>query len=95
MERENDPQAIANILRANQLHLEILHLELPHYDERDPAFLPPNLKYLCVMNQFDHGNQVLAEMAAEQCPKLYGLKLDGRLSLRTINAISRFEKFVV
>ena len=95
-DRENDPRAITTILLANQEHLELLSLELLYYDERDPVFLPPNLKYLCLCkNQYDdYDDQVLCEMAAEQCPKLRGVEFHDPLTIRTINAISRFEKFV-
>ena len=94
MNRENDSQAITNILVANLQHLELLHLDLIYRDERGPLFLPPNLKYLCVRN-YCHGDEVLAELVAEQCPKLCGLRFRGQVTLRTIAAISRFEKFVL
>ena len=95
-ERENNPQAVANILLANQHHLEHLRLELRDYGERgDPLILPRNLKYLCVFQtRHDDQDEVLSELAVEQCPKLCGFEFTGILALRTINAISRFEKFV-
>ena len=94
MDRENDPRAITNILLANQEHLELLCLDILHYEERDAVFLPPNLKYLCVCNNGNNVDQVLIELAAEQCPKLCGVELHELLTLRTINTISRFKKFV-
>ena len=90
---QNNSQAIANILRDNQQHLELLCLQFFRLDQRVPLFLPPNLKHLSVRHYGDE--EALAELAAEQCPKLCGIGFCGRLTLRTINAISRFEKFIV
>jgi len=97
-ERESVSQSIANILIANQHHLELLRLDLLPYIKRAPRFLPPNLKYLRV-NAFGYltntsPSSMVIELAAEQCPKLCGLEFYGRLVLQTITAISRFEKFV-
>ena len=89
-ERENHSQAITNILLANREHLELLRL---NFLER-PGFLPPSLKYLRVRHCGNDDDEVLFELAAEQCPKLCGLEYYGLLTLRTINAILCFEKFV-
>ena len=91
-ERENDTQAISNILLANQDHLELLRLKLHYYAERGHFFLPQNLKHLCVDNANDAS--MLSELAANQCPNLCGIDVRPKLTLRAIDAISRFEKFV-
>ena len=95
--REDDSQATADILLANQDHLELLHLVISG-NELVSHFLPPNLKFLRVGRYRYHSNinpaSTVIEMAAKQCPKLCGVVFYGTLSLRIINAISRFEKFV-
>ena len=97
-ENENYWQAITSILLANKHHLELLRLDLFNNDERGHLFLPPNLKYLRVWC-FEYSNNtntasMVTEMAAEQCPKLCGLELYSEVTFRTVDAISRFEKFV-
>ena len=92
--RRNDSQAITDIIKANQQHLELLRLDLPRYDQRDPVFLPPNLKYLFASCNEPNGDELMSDLAAEQCPKLCGVEFHGKLTLRTINTIPRFEKFV-
>ena len=99
-ENENDGQLIANILLANQEHLELLCLLLDR-NETSLRFLPPNLKYLHVRLRGAHRYDSLGntasrtiEMAVEQCPKLCGVEFFGFLGNRIIDSISRFEKFV-
>ena len=92
MDRQVD--SVTNILRANQQHLEFLRLTIHHNDQRGPLFLPPNLKYLCASCDEDNGDELMIELAAEQCPKLCGIEVDDPLIVRTIAAISRFQKFV-
>ena len=99
-EKNDNWQTISNILLANQQHLELLCLKLLHLDISidgllmDRFLLPPNLKFLSVRHNNYDVLSMLLELTAEQCPKLCGLQYYGALTVRTINAISRFEKFV-
>jgi len=88
-------QAITDILQANQQHLELLRLDISDYDGRDLVFLPPNLKYLSTSCSEGNGDELMSELAARQCPNLCGVELYNPITVRTINTISRFQKFVV
>ena len=59
----------------------------------DCFFLPENLKFLCLNCNYN-ATAMLFEFAAVQCPNLRGLKFTCSLDFWTINAISRFKRFI-